>query len=77
MKTLGQTKTRIVKVVAGLSRDKIMPALIQERNKAGVYQYLNGDAKAQMGDDIVAYFAAERIGPLYYLGERQKGGWSW
>lgn len=69
---------RLVCVRVALSNnDTPLPATIYEKGRKPVLQYLNAHQKAQIGNDLVAYFHAEKIGPLYYLGERQRGGWKW
>lgn len=56
---------------------KPQPAVINERNRAPIRQFLNLDTREQMGSDRVAYFHAEKVGNIWFIAQRQRGGWSW
>lgn len=61
----------VVKVVAGLSRNRILPVTIHARGGKFVKrQYLSPEQRAQMGEDIAAYFEAEWINGRWWLGKR-------
>lgn len=65
-------KTTIVKVVRSLGPDGVKnPALIHGRNgRHPEEHYLSPDQERALGDQLIAYFAAERIGGRWTLKER-------
>lgn len=67
---------RIVKVMVPLS-EKPLEATIYEKGKKPVRQFLNGDTRHQLDGDLFGYFEADKIGEVYYIGDRQFGGWRW
>lgn len=75
---MGKKKVTIVKVMKALSPDgKNLPATIYEKNRAPIRQWLSPETREALSNELFGYFEAERIGNIYFIGERQRGGWSW
>lgn len=80
MAIVTKSKTRLVCIRMSFSTENpeaIMQAMIYEKNKPPVWQFLNPETRKAMGDDLKAYFNAGRIGNIWFVGERQHGGWNW
>lgn len=52
-------------------------AAIYKKNRKPTFHFLSPDTKAALGGDKKGYFLAERIGNVWFIEERQRGGWSW
>lgn len=66
--TLARKREAIVKITA--PKDGLRPALINERNRAPIYQYLGPDTRLALGETGTGYFAAERIGNIWIVGAK-------
>lgn len=66
--TLGKKREAIVKIVA--QKDALRPALINERNRAPIHQYLGPDTRSALDETGTGYFAAERIGNIWIVGKK-------
>lgn len=52
-------------------------AEIGPRNRPAVRQWMAPDARRALGSDELAYFEAERIGNIWFLGERVPHDLGW
>lgn len=79
MAITARPKTRVVKIVRALNPDRDAPAaaLIHERNRAGVRQFLSPETRADLGTDLFGYFEAQRIGNIWFVGVRIPHNLGW
>lgn len=79
MAIAAKPKIRIVKVARKLDPNKDAPtaALIHERNRAGVRQFLSPQTRTDLGTDLFGYFEAERIGNIWFVGKRLPHNLGW
>lgn len=74
--TMARRVTAVVKVIRGFPKnpnDKV-PAMVIPRKGKGREQYIDQDVALAMGDNLVAYFEAEKIDEHWWIGQRLPDG---
>lgn len=74
--TMAKPTIAVVKVIRGFGKslDDPVPAIVLTRKGQKEEQYLSPDTVAAMGDQIVAYFEAEKVDGKWWIGQRLPNG---
>ncbi len=74
--TMARPTVAVVKVIRGFGKkpDDPVPAMVLTRKGQKQEQYLDTDTVHAMAGELVAYFEAEKVGDVWWIGQRLPDG---